>query len=100
MPGNISRDSGREFLRQFYRRIESDPDIHALTASEAIAAAGEIPSVENVVPGSWINANFDIWIGDREDLVAWGMLRKAREAYAQRKTCTTRRGWRRQTRNN
>ena len=29
-PGN-----GREFLKQFYRRIESDPDIHALTASEA-----------------------------------------------------------------
>jgi hypothetical protein len=77
--------SGREFLKQFYRRVESDPDIHALTASEAIAAAGEIPSVENVVPGSWINANFDIWIGDREDLVAWGMLRKAREAYAKAK---------------
>jgi alpha-amylase/alpha-mannosidase (GH57 family) len=77
--------SGREFLKQFYRRVESDPDIHALTATEAIAAAGEIPSVENVVPGSWINANFDIWIGDREDLVAWGMLRKAREAYAKAK---------------
>jgi alpha-amylase/alpha-mannosidase (GH57 family) len=78
-------NSGREFLKQFYRRIESDHDIHALTASEAIAAAGEIPCVENIVPGSWINANFDIWIGDREDLVAWGMLRKAREAYAKAK---------------
>ena len=77
--------SGREFLKQFYRRVEADPDIHALTASEAIVAAGDIPSVENVVPGSWINANFDIWIGDREDLVAWGMLRKAREAYAKAK---------------
>lgn len=76
-PGN-----GREFLKQFYRRIEADPDIRALTASEAVAAAGEIPVVENVVPGSWINANFDIWIGDKEDLTAWGMLRKAREAYA------------------
>ncbi len=78
-------NSGREFLKQFYRRIESDHDIHALTASEAIAAAGEIPCVENIVPGSWINANFDIWIGDREDLAAWGMLRKAREAFARAK---------------
>ena len=33
-PGN-----GREFLRQFYRRIEADPDIQALTATEALAAA-------------------------------------------------------------
>jgi len=78
-------NSGREFLKQFYRRIESDPDIHALTASEAIAAAGEIRSVETIVPGSWINANFDIWIGDREDLAAWSMLRKAREAFAKAK---------------
>jgi alpha-amylase/alpha-mannosidase (GH57 family) len=73
--------SGREFLKQFYRRIESDPDIHALTASEAVAAAGDIPTVESIVPGSWINANFDIWIGDHEDLVAWRLLTKAREAY-------------------
>ena len=33
-PGN-----GRDFLRQFYKRIESDQDFRALTASEAIAAA-------------------------------------------------------------
>jgi alpha-amylase/alpha-mannosidase (GH57 family) len=76
-PGN-----GREFLRQVYRRISDDPDIHALTVSEAIAAAGEIPTVEGVVPGSWINANFDIWIGSNEDLAAWDMLRRARDVYA------------------
>jgi hypothetical protein len=46
-----------------------------------VAAAGEIHTVESIVPGSWINANFDIWIGDREDLLAWRMLTKAREAY-------------------
>ncbi len=36
-PGN-----GREFLREFYRRISDDPDFRALTASETIAAAGEV----------------------------------------------------------
>jgi alpha-amylase/alpha-mannosidase (GH57 family) len=75
-PGN-----GREFLRQFYRRISDDSDIRALTASEAIAAAGEIPAVESVVPGSWINANFDIWIGSGEDIAAWELLRSARDVY-------------------
>ncbi len=74
---------GREFLRQFYSRLENDPDIHALTASEALAAAGEIPVTDRIFPGSWINANFDIWIGHSEDVRAWNLLRGARYFYAQ-----------------
>ena len=76
-PGN-----GREFLREFYRRVESDPDIRALTGSEAIAAAGEIPTTTGIFPASWINANFDVWIGHSEDIAAWELLWDAREAYA------------------
>jgi alpha-amylase/alpha-mannosidase (GH57 family) len=75
-PGN-----GREFLREFYRCIQSDPDFSALTASEAIAAAGEIPTTTGIFPASWINANFDVWIGHSEDVAAWELLWDAREAY-------------------
>lgn len=75
-PGN-----GREFLREFYGRIQSDPDFSALTASEAIAAAGEIPAASGIFPASWINANFDVWIGNSEDVAAWELLWDAREAY-------------------
>ncbi len=74
--------AGREFLRQFYRRIENDPDIRALTVSEALDAAGEFPVSQRIFPASWINANFDIWIGHREDVTAWELLRDAREFYA------------------
>jgi alpha-amylase/alpha-mannosidase (GH57 family) len=81
-PGN-----GREFLRQFYRRIANDPGIRALTATEAIAAAGEIPSNSGIFPGSWINANFDIWIGSSEDVLAWEHLQRARDFYAQQSEC-------------
>ncbi len=76
-PGN-----GREFLREFYRRIQNDQDFRALTASEAIAAAGEIPATTGIFPASWINANFDVWIGHSEDIAAWELLWDAREAYA------------------
>ncbi|HEV2491066.1 MAG TPA: glycoside hydrolase family 57 protein [Candidatus Acidoferrales bacterium] len=76
-PGN-----GREFLRQLYARIERDPEIRALTVSEAISSAGEIKTLKGIFPGSWINANFDIWIGDAEDIRAWELLRDARTAYA------------------
>jgi hypothetical protein len=77
-PGN-----GREFLREFYGRIQGDQDFRALTATEAIAAAGDIPSNAGIFPASWINANFDVWIGHSEDVAAWELLWDAREAYGQ-----------------
>ncbi len=76
------REAGREFLRQFYGRVQGDPDIRALTVSEALAQAGEIPVSDHISPGSWINANFDIWIGHGEDIAAWDRLREARACYA------------------
>src|SRR5258706_5213930 len=77
-PGN-----GREFLREFYKRIDKDQDFRALTATEAIAAAaGEIPTTAGIFPVSWINENFDVWIGHAEDVAAWELLWDAREAYA------------------
>jgi len=76
-PGN-----GRAFLREFYRRISDDGDFRALTASEAIAEAGDLPQTAGIFPASWINANFDVWIGHTEDVAAWDLLWDAREAYA------------------
>ena len=83
-PGN-----GREFLREFYGRIQGDADFRALTASEAIAAAGEISESPGIFPGSWINANFDVWIGHSEDVQAWDYLWDAREAYARAEDAKT-----------
>ena len=75
-PGN-----GREFLREFYGRIASDQDFRALTATEAIAQAGEVGGTAGIFPASWINANFDVWIGSGEDVAAWELLWDAREVY-------------------
>jgi alpha-amylase/alpha-mannosidase (GH57 family) len=76
-PGN-----GRDFLREFYRRMQDDPDVRCITGAEAIAAAGELPDSRGIFPGSWINANFDVWIGDSEDIAGWELLWDAREAFA------------------
>jgi alpha-amylase/alpha-mannosidase (GH57 family) len=73
--------NGREFLREFYGRIQSDQDFRALTASEANAAAGDVPTTAGIFPASWINANFDVWIGHSEDIAAWELLWDARDAY-------------------
>ncbi|MGD0303757.1 MAG: glycoside hydrolase family 57 protein [Candidatus Acidiferrales bacterium] len=75
-------ENGRQFLREFYRRIQDDPEIRALTVSEAIAANASAPKMEGIFPASWINANFDVWIGHAEDVRSWDLLRDARETYA------------------
>ena len=33
------------------------------------------------MPGSWINANFNVWIGAPEDNKAWDLLSEARDYY-------------------
>jgi hypothetical protein len=49
--------------------------------SEAVREAGEIATVDSIFPASWINANFDVWIGHAEDVRAWEFLRNARDFY-------------------
>ena len=72
--------NGRPFLRALYRRISESPDLEAVTVSEALARFEPAP-LGGIFPGSWINANFDIWIGAEEDDLAWEYLLRARKAY-------------------
>jgi alpha-amylase/alpha-mannosidase (GH57 family) len=72
--------NGRPFLRELYRRIAESPDFEAVSVSEALARVDAHP-LGGIFPGSWINANFDIWIGAEEDNQAWDLLLDARRAY-------------------
>jgi hypothetical protein len=75
--------SGREFLRRFYDGLQKDPGIEAVTVTEAIARHKNVSHLKSLVPGSWINANFNVWIGAPEDNKAWDYLYQARNLYAQ-----------------
>lgn len=75
--------SGREFLRRFYDALSNTPGLEAVTVSEAIARQKDFPALRSLVPGSWINANFNVWIGAPEDNKSWDCLSKARDFYAQ-----------------
>jgi len=72
--------NGRPFLRALYRRIAEHPELEAVTVGEALARF-EPQRLDGIFPGSWINANFDIWIGAEEDNRAWELLLEARRAY-------------------
>ncbi len=75
-------ESGREFLRRLYDALSRDPEIEAVTVSEAIARQKTFAPLAQIVPGSWINANFNVWIGTPEDNRSWDHLTRARDFYA------------------
>jgi alpha-amylase/alpha-mannosidase (GH57 family) len=73
--------SGREFLRRFYDNLQREPGVEAVTISEAIARHQRFHPLNSLVPGSWINANFNVWIGAPEDNKSWDYLYHARSFY-------------------
>jgi alpha-amylase/alpha-mannosidase (GH57 family) len=75
--------SGREFLRRFCDTLQREPGVEAVTVSEAIARHRNINKLTSLVPGSWINANFNVWIGAPEDNRSWDYLYHARNFYAE-----------------
>jgi alpha-amylase/alpha-mannosidase (GH57 family) len=72
--------NGRPFLRDLYRRIADDSQMSAVTVSQALEKMEPEP-LTHIFPGSWINANFDVWIGAEEDNQAWTQLLRARQAF-------------------
>jgi alpha-amylase/alpha-mannosidase (GH57 family) len=72
--------NGRPFLRELYRRMSEEPAVSAVTVSDALRLVKPEP-LRHIFPGSWIDANFDVWIGDEEDNQAWTQLLRARETF-------------------
>jgi alpha-amylase/alpha-mannosidase (GH57 family) len=72
--------NGRPFLRELYRRISEDGVYNAVTVGEGLRLLEPEP-LDHIFPGSWINANFDVWIGAEEDNQAWTQLLRARQTF-------------------
>jgi len=72
------KDNGVPFLRRIYELIENDETLEFVTFSEFIAKSNSFEKLEGIYPGSWINANFRVWIGHHEDNKAWELLDTAK----------------------
>jgi alpha-amylase/alpha-mannosidase (GH57 family) len=78
--------NGRPFLRALYRLLSEEPRLECVTVSEALDRHRDAQPLPRLVPGSWINANFDIWIGSEEDNQAWDLLTETREVFAEQES--------------
>jgi len=70
---------GLDFLRTLYKSLSEDREIRTVTFSEYLSENPPIKSLRRVFPGSWINANFSIWIGHEEDNLSWDYLYQTRQ---------------------
>src|SRR5207253_2887144 len=76
--------NGNPFLHSLYGRLLREPELKTVTVSEFIAEFPAQRSLSRIHPGSWINANFDTWVGDAEHNVAWDLLAQARDFLSER----------------
>lgn len=71
-------NDGNDFLECLYGRLEREKNIKTLTFSEYLSTNPEKGSLRKIFPGSWINADFSIWIGHEEDNLSWDYLFRVR----------------------
>lgn len=77
-------NDGDEFLNTLYSLIENDSTLETVLVSDFLEKS-EPAVLENLSSGSWINRNFDLWIGEPTKNVAWLYLDKTRNIYEETK---------------
>jgi len=71
-------DGGRAFLDALYRRISRHDQLRPTGFHAYLQGHPPRRALSQLQTGSWINADFDIWIGDPEENRAWELLGKTR----------------------
>lgn len=71
-------NDGRDFLLRLYTRLSEEPWIKTVTVSEYLELYPPSATLPRLHAGSWINADFRIWIGQQEDNEAWELLSMVR----------------------
>ncbi|MGQ9465746.1 MAG: glycoside hydrolase family 57 protein [bacterium] len=88
------KNDGTEFIQLLYKTL-SDENITTTTFSEFLKERSITPNeLKKIFPGSWIGANFNIWIGKPEDHKAWLLIKNLRDQLVE-KGITDREIWRR-----
>jgi alpha-amylase/alpha-mannosidase (GH57 family) len=77
------QNDGRDFFLYLYERLSREEGLRCVTVSEYLKEHPATEQIERLHAGSWINANYRIWIGHEEDNRAWDLLGQTRDALVQ-----------------
>ncbi|MDD3420131.1 MAG: glycoside hydrolase family 57 protein [Candidatus Gastranaerophilales bacterium] len=70
---------GIPFLKHLYEIISEDSSMEAITVSEYMDKIEKEHVITDIYPGSWINRDFQMWIGDPVKNLAWDYLVRIRK---------------------
>jgi alpha-amylase/alpha-mannosidase (GH57 family) len=73
------RNDGQDFFKYLYEGLSKEERIRTTTVSEFLTMQPEKKRLGRVASGSWIYANFNVWIGHEEDNTSWDYLSETRD---------------------
>ncbi len=78
------KNNGLEFFETLYSEFQNNGNfITTILPSEVENLSIAPKDIQNIATGSWINGNFDIWIGKRQKNKAWELLCQTKKDYLQ-----------------
>ena len=76
-------NNGNDFLRRLYGSLEADDRFETVRVSEFLDQNPPTVELPGLHSGSWIDANYRVWIGEPSHVRAWSALERTRR-FAQR----------------
>lgn len=73
------QEDGATFLKKIYSLIEEDETLETVLISDYLEKEKYHKKLENIHSGSWINRNFQIWIGEPVKNLAWSYLKQVKK---------------------
>lgn len=67
-------NNGKEFLEELFNLIVQDKTLKTVCLGEYLEKNKETTKLPNLSSGSWINRNFDLWIGEPVKNLAWSYI--------------------------
>ena len=74
------QNDGEEFLNTLYSLIEQDDTLKTTLMGEFIDKS-EPEELNKIASGSWINRNFELWVGEPTKNVAWRYLNQTKQDF-------------------
>jgi alpha-amylase/alpha-mannosidase (GH57 family) len=71
-------NDGKLFLNSLYQKFAESTVLKTVTPSEYLKMFPEQRKIDDLFPGAWFSANYDTWIGESEEALAWNYLGEVR----------------------
>ena len=75
-------NDGNDFLHALYRLLTESEVLKTVTPSTYLEMFPEQRSLDRLFPGAWFSPNYDTWIGETEEAIAWDYLARTRQFLA------------------